>query len=115
MKLIILSGSRSENSNEFWRILWLFSERGEKSQAGQSAPPPIRAEPRGGRTAPGTEHAILRALMFLRRLPHNMPAPEAGKADFGSVLANETPNKTVRLPQACKATITYFLRQTMVT
>lgn len=86
-----------------------------KVAGGAERPPPIRAEPRGGHTAPGTEHAILRALMFLRRLPHNMPAPEAGKADFRSVLANETPNKTVRLPQACKATITYFLRQTMVT
>lgn len=102
-----------------------------KVAGGAERPPPIRAEPRGGHTAPGTEHAILRALMFLRRLPHNMPAPEAGEADFRSVLANETPNKTVsrmcqpktlrltckqkRLPQACKATITYFLRQTMVT
>lgn len=92
MELIILSGSRSENSTEFWRRWWLFSESGEKRQAGPSTP--IRAGTRGGHTTAGTERAALWVLKFVLRF-RSMPAPKAEEADFQLELSDEMLNETL--------------------
>lgn len=87
MKLIILSGSRSENSNEFWRILWLFWESVGKL-TGRVKHPTSEQRHWDGHTTVCSQDAIPRVLPFSRHW-RNMPTTRVDSTEFHSVLPNE--------------------------